>query len=458
MDEKELRVRLLPIVKSIYCDVERDTIEKILDNVIADIKVGNVNFSNLKKISLKKGDGKRFVCLFNKKTTEGVLISYVKSCMDYMLNVYYPNRDDVMHRFFNEVRLLRNLRGFLVYKFDFEDYFNSISMEYVYEFFIKERIQYRQHRKIFELVIEKLKYCCAGIPLSNTIAEIIGRAFDDLVQARLKKEGLIYYNRYVDDVILILGKDSSADLCEKVIEETITDIFLRTEKMVAPCCTRLNPNKVQYVRFEEINEGDPPVSIDYLGYSVFFSVDQNQDRRQLKLQYGIEKNKRDKYEKKLEDIVRRASATDNVEVLRHAVKAFCSRVLYIEKRHGVDRWIKQGIISTYGELRNHWAVLHPETKNFLSGVVWQVMDRVYHGAFPYFMPKQSRCNERECANSYNLYYSMERNKALIFVEHSCVGIQKETLLKMCKQLGCGSKYDSYVKLRRKYLEKVGICR
>lgn len=456
MNEKELRVRLLPILSSIYYDAEKDVIVKILDKVIADIKTKNINFSIFKNILLKKGGDKRKVCLFNQKTTEGVLIKYVKTSLDYMLNIYYPNRDDIMHRFFNEVRLLRNLRGFLVYKFDFQDYFNSISTEYVYEFFIKEKIQYRQHKKIFELVFENLKYCCAGMPLSNAMAEIVGRAFDDLLQARLKKEGLIYYNRYVDDVMLIFGKDTSVDLCKKFIDETIKDIFYRTEKEVTPCSTRLNPNKVQYVRFEEIKNGGATVPIDYLGYSVFFSVDQNKSC--LKLQYGIAKNKRDKYEKKFESVVRLAKTTDNVEVLRHAVKAFCSRVLYIEKRHGVDRWIKQGLVSTYSELREHWDALHSDTKSFLCAVVRQVVNRVYGGAFPYFMPKQNRSNEGECARAYNLYYSMEQNKTLIFVEHSCVGIQKDTLLKMCKQLGCGSKYDSYAKLRRKYLGKLGICR
>lgn len=96
------------------------------------------------------------------------------------------------------------MKNFTIVKFDFKDYFNSVSSIYTFEKYIKSNLSNRQEIDLLENFVYKTKYAYAGLPTSNAIAEIIAKEFDSIIRYTFSGKGLIFYERYIDDSILIL--------------------------------------------------------------------------------------------------------------------------------------------------------------------------------------------------------------------------------------------------------------
>lgn len=446
MDENDFGVGLRNVL--LRRRKKRENIENvnsIVSKLIYNYTNDLIDFSSYKSMVLSCKGKKRIIYKYEKNSGEDVFVRYAKMCLDRLFSIKYPNRDNVMHRVFNEICLLPQMRGFFVYRFDFEDYYNTISTDYVYERFIKDRVKLRRNRILLENIFSSVKYCYAGIPISNALAEIVGCAFDEYIQAQLSDYGLIYYNRYVDDVIMIFNTDLPLSQCEEMVKTALLEIYRKSNISKIECKTRLNLAKKQYVRLSEIKTQNATQTIDYLGYLFKFTLHDSG----LEIRYGIAKEKINKYKNRLRRIIRRAVSAHDTELLRHSIKAFCSRIVYIEERKGEERWITQGVVSTYNELRNHLKSLEPDTKQFLQNTVFDTLAQVLNGQMPYFCPSNV-----EHPSAYNLYDGFERNKAIIFVPRSSAGIRKDTLLKMCRQVGCGGKRFNYHELRKTYMKKI----
>lgn len=70
---------------------------------------------------------------------------------------------------------------------------------------------------------------------------------------------------------------------------------------------------------------------------------------------------------------------------------------------------------------------------------------------PYFLKGKQE------ESPYSLYYNLKRNRTLLFEENDHIGINYETLVNMCKQVGIISTDNkSYNALLREYLIKIRI--
>ncbi len=97
------------------------------------------------------------------------------------------------------------MSDFTIVKFDFKDYFNSVSSIYVYERYIKDKILDREYLDIIELFVYSTIKTYMGLCCSNAIVEIISQKFDDLINKEFINNGMILYERYIDDCIIILN-------------------------------------------------------------------------------------------------------------------------------------------------------------------------------------------------------------------------------------------------------------
>ena len=425
-------------------------INSLIDKISNDYDTGNFNFSNFSDVSINQMGKIRHTKMYQSFSSEEILCIYLKRLLDRKFHIKYPNRNEYMHSLFDIVNALHNMNDFVIVRFDFEDFFNSVSSEYVFKKYIINSSMERYQSELLEKFVKSTKYAYAGLNTSNIICEIIAKHFDQLLNLKFKDSGLIFYRRYIDDGILVFYKRVSEIFCLDTINETIREIFLDANiKNEHICKTKLNNPKTKYISVYDLATQNTSDKFDFLGYNFELTPTKKSDGRiSTSFKYGITQKKIDKYTKKINDIVTDYKIHNNIELLRHQIKAFSHRTVYQINKYKTLIWKNKGFISNYQELRYRKNLLTDETKDFLENVIINAF--VNQGLpLPYFLTNDNS------ESIFNLYNNMANYKTLLFVEP--IGISFETLAKMCTQIGItvdGSKnYDGLV---RDYLIKVKV--
>lgn len=409
------------------------------------IRYNIVDFRSYKELSICQDGKRRYVREYGRESNEYIITKYIKRYLDKKYNISYPNRNSIMRNLFNEIKIIRKIKGFLIVKMDFQDYYNSISSSYVYENFIKGGELQRIHMDLLDKFVEEVPFCYAGIPVSNALAELIGREFDEVLVSKLHKDGLIYYKRYIDDIFMIFNNEYLINKCIDVVNDVIREVYKRIDVLCGfKCSTRINANKTCYIQSCDLS-GNNEKKIDFLGYQ--FSISKcigNKNNPFFKIKYGITEKKRTKYKNQIKKIVEEYKRKSNKILLKHRIRAFCSRVVYVDARGRSEKWINRGILANYRELRCHVKELDAETNEFLDGVVSKVFDEMN-------VPKP-RFIINPFPSPYRLKDAFKKNQALMLTPYPCMGYSLESLKTMCKSVGGEGETDSYHELLREYLD------
>ena len=423
-------------------------IQVILNNTLLNYNSNNFNFSNYKTIVLNQQGKRRQAKQYDLWSSERFLCTYLKRIIDKTFKLKYANRNEQIHLLFGILSTVQNMRDFVIVKFDFEDFFNSISSEYVYKKFIDNSLLNRELKILFSKFISECKYCYAGLNLSNVFAELISREFDSYIYNTFSENGLIFYKRYVDDGILIFNKHIAKQDCVDGLQKAIQNTFYcQANKIKCKNKTKLNMSKFNYISRRDII-GNQFQIFDYLGYNFTLSLNSS---NKLIIKYGITDSKIQKYQLRLKNIVEdyKNSENPNMEILRHRIKAFCCRIVYRRKKQKTLVWKAKGFISNYNELRFHMTQLDDLTKDFLENAVLQAFDSSGVDR-PYFI----KANSQE--SIYSLSHTLKKNRTLLFVENDKIGFTKFGLQKKCEQVGIDCEGKSYNIMLGQYLMKLKI--
>ena len=431
--------------------IDADKIKELATNISDNIETKKYDFSNYDSISLRQNGKIRKVMQYQPWSTELIICIYLKRCIDRCFRVRYPNRNSQVHILFGVLSAVQDMKDYVIVKFDFEDFFNSISSQYIYERYIKNSNLNRRDKDILKAFVDSCPYCYAGINTSNVFSEIIARDFDTEIRTQFAGSGLIFYERYVDDGILVFNRYISESDCINVINSAITKIFLHDSTNIAyRCNTRLNTSKFKYISRRKM--GDNPgcsYSFDFLGYEFSMCISKGAKKRPSIL-YGITQDKIEKYSSKIDVIVKEFKDKKDMNILRHKLKSFVSRIVYRRKRYSQMIWISKGFISNYNELRFHMSQLDEKTKLFLNNAVIDSFGR-NNLSLPYFI------ESNPASSRYTLYFCLKNNKTLIFENSKQIGINLHTLRQMCSQVGVKNvEKKQYYALVREYLITVGV--
>lgn len=427
-------------------------LQEFIDATIDSYDAKTYDFSKYSAMFLKQGTKLRSVKYYeNIYSVENILCQCVKQVLDRTFNIKYPNRNKTIRNLFSYIEAMVQMSHFTIVKFDFKDYYNSVSAAYVFEKCLKQQLSTRIELDLVKDFCCSTKYTYAGLCTSNAISEIIAKTFDDALKERLTFHGLLFYERYIDDCIVLLNEHIQIDDIKKIIDELLNDIFHTDIKLdLCKCKTKFNESKFRYLSSKSISS--KAYSLDYLGYEFLFNKN---SQNKINIQYGITEGKRKKYCKRVSKIIalyKNPSSTDynNVELLRHRIMAFASREVYISKHFKSNVWKVKGFISNYGELRYllDTPLLEKNTEDFLKNMIKDCFD-VSGVPLPYFMK----------TNGYNLYENLKRNKTLLLVE--TIGYSFDSLSSLCKSIGIGlvgsdGKIRGYGTLVRDYLIKVKV--
>lgn len=425
--------------------------EEELVNILETIKKSyenkNYDFSKYSNITLNQDGKKRKVKLYKEFSCEEVLCIYLKRLLDRQFHVKYPNRNKFIHSLFDTLNAVKDMNDYTIIKFDFEDFFNSVSSLYIYKKFIEDASLERYQKDLICDFVNKTRYTYAGFNTSNILCEIVANYFDERLKLYFNNYGLIFYRRYIDDGILIFNRYISYSECIQIINNTIKSVFYDSMiDCIIECKTKLNETKTRYISKRELEKIQTSKEFDFLGY--LFRL--NFSNRKTNFEYGITQKKIDKYSHKIHEILKEYNRDSNrdIELLRHQIRAFTSRTVYRITKYKTDIWKTKGFISNYCELRYYMDKLIPDTDKFLRNAVKESFHR-NNIPIPYFL----KGNDDESV--YSIYNNLMCSRTLLFVE--LIGIKMSTIQKMCRQVRVISHVDkSYDGLVRDYLIKVKV--
>jgi hypothetical protein len=439
----------------------KDEIKAIENAVYSAVSSLNYDFSKSESIVLNQDGKKRFVKQYlDIYSPESVLCQCIKQILDRTFKIKYPNRNKSVRALFDTLKVVKQMADFTIIKYDFKDYFNSVSTPYVFEKYLKEKLTDRSEADLINEFASKTKYAYAGFSTSNVIAEIIAQQFDIAMRLAFAGKGVLFFERYIDDSIIVINEHIEASDCHSLLQNMLVKIFRDPSITALPKCkTKFNKSKFVYISRRGLTA--TPRTVDYLGYE--FTLKDTND--QVEISYGITEAKRRKYSNRINGMIRlykepiledgsTNSDYQNMELLRRRIAAFTSRTVYQSRRFKLMIWKTKGFIGNYGELRYllETALIESATKKFLKSMVKKAFSQA-HLRLPYFI--KGACRK----SGYSLFENMKANKTLLFVEH--IGHSKSTLSRLCSQVGINSidkngKKRGYGNLVREYLIKLKV--
>ena len=175
------------------------------------------------------------------------------------------SRDAIVANIFEMVREGVEYR---VYRLDIKSFYESISCDYVYDLLDKLMLLSQPTKRHIKSVLDfNLSSGGAGIPrgfaLSATIAELVMAKFDSAVRTI---EGVFYYARYVDDIILLTDRTELPYRFLKLIKQALPPGLSLNRKKQIICETNgdVTPHKAA-------SEPVLEVDFEYLGYRFIVS-------------------------------------------------------------------------------------------------------------------------------------------------------------------------------------------
>ncbi|ACK61740.1 TPA: hypothetical protein ACGW6Y_003979 [Bacillus cereus] len=265
---------------------------------------------------------------------EQIVLDYYKSLLNRYCNIKFPNRSYIMTELMNLMPILHKYYAYTIYKFDFKEFFYSISPKKSFEY-ICDSVNLKTSEFTFLKNYTKENVeLIPGIGLHNSLVELNGNYFD-IEMKKAFKEGFLYYARYVDDCILILDEKVARDKIEKTVSNLMKKCFGNK--------IDIHPDKTEHYQ-----SGDRNYKINYLGY--VFEKGQSA-KKQFK--FGIAEKKLNKYKKQIEKIVLEYAGNNDIEMLSFKLELLFKRVVYYGTRKNSNkyRWQVRGISDSYKELK-----------------------------------------------------------------------------------------------------------
>ncbi len=407
-----------------------EEITVLISESIEKAKGQSYDFTSAQSMVLNQDGKKRLVKVFEEFSCENILCHCVKQILDRAFSIKYPNRNKSVRALFDIMKSVRQMSDFTIIKFDFKDYFNSVSSIYVFEKYLDGKLETRFETDLIKAFAVQTNYAYAGLCTSNVISEIIAQLFDEKIKMAFSGGGLLFFERYIDDSIIVLNKHISEDRCHKILAQVLNEVYHDEAIGVeVKCKTRFNNRKFMYISHRALTNSS--VRVDFLGYE--FAFRRNNDKTELRC--GITEAKRKKYNKRMDEFIdayqgrgKIPSDKGDLELLRHRVAAFTQRTVYMSKHFNSSQWKVKGFIANYGELRylTDTTIIDSPTKRFLGNMVNEAFIRAGL-PIPYFI-KGADGNK-----GYNLLENLKHNKTMLLVEH--IGIDKNALEKMCQKIG-----------------------
>lgn len=174
--------------------------------------------------------------------------------------------------------LLQEINPIYIIRLDIKSFYESINLETVLEPVLEETLLSPTSKKIVKAILNDPSiptHIPRGLNISSTLTEIYMREFDSAIRSL---NGVYYYARYVDDIIIFAYKDI-INGSERAIQKALpTGLRIHTKKskyhpIVCRCILNCACNNNCKCRASCTCEPEEKknITLDYLGYNFTFS-------------------------------------------------------------------------------------------------------------------------------------------------------------------------------------------
>ena len=137
--------------------------DQIVLTVEEAVRNSAFNFNNATSAVLSQDGKKRLVKRYTDLySPEHILCQCIKQILDRTFKVRYPNRNKISHDLFATLTATIQMADFTIIKFDFKDYFNSISSIYVFEKYLRSNLTDRHEIDLIKAFVYSTKRSYAG--------------------------------------------------------------------------------------------------------------------------------------------------------------------------------------------------------------------------------------------------------------------------------------------------------
>lgn len=305
---------------------------------------------------------------------------------------------------------------FTIVKFDFHNYFATLSTEYIYKHHIAPYIS-NDDKTLFENYIKAVPYCKAGLVPSNAFAEIMSNKLKDQIRIHFKKYKLANCYHYVDDFLLVFNMNISKQKIVEEIEFCLKKVYFDDQNI-----SNKNKCKIYFdgEKFAHLNNDLLPLSFNNLGYEYNLSLKNNK----LKLEIGISPWKINYYTNKINSLVKQNYK--DVEKLRLLLFAHTRR--FIVKKtciNSANKNISVSIIQSNKVLKQHQNIINKKTLDFMKNVIIETFES-QNIPLPYYL------KDKNINSGYNLYHNFMTNKSIVLNPH--FGYSRQKLVSMLKAM------------------------
>jgi hypothetical protein len=395
------------IFSRIVADFEDEEINRNRFLIYNKIRNKQLDFqTNLIKDKIKQQKKIRLIYRVD-GTNEKIALKYLKKRLDLEFNIKYANRNNIMRELFPIIENINYLGDFTIFRYDFKNFFDSVDARKIYDCYIINTNLQRFEKELLKQLTNLYNFCFAGLPTSNAFVEIVASRFDQVLKSRFIDKGLCFCARYVDDGILVFNEFIEKSYIQEILDRTIGEVFQMSS-------VGLNTSKTCY-----LTKHSRDLKFNYLGYLF--------EKKGKSILFGIADSKIEKYQNKLDCIIRAYIKDNNIELFRHRLLYYISRTLFYtntKSRYStLGKWDVSGIIENYNLLKKYIKDKNKLTKNtriFLFNGVSNRCARagLVNKKMPYFLRGTGR-------NAYSLSYGLEKNKTIIF--HPNIGWSIEYL-------------------------------
>ncbi len=231
---------------------DEEVIKNLKEDLITKYHQNKYDFSNYNKYVLVQKNKKRLIVNYLRRneilTLETVLDMVVRNSIREYYNCGGTNRKKIKRKICSSINKIKN-DDFTIILCDFKKFHSTVSNEYVYEKYIRRLNLTSEEHKILKQRCSLFPYCLTGNCLTEMFCRVLLRDFDRAIKKYFKPHNIVYYQRWVDDCIIILNKQVNKEKVLKILDKCVK--ILKDERinknLKFPNRVKLNKNKFVHI-------------------------------------------------------------------------------------------------------------------------------------------------------------------------------------------------------------------
>ncbi|WP_420548426.1 antiviral reverse transcriptase Drt3a [Curvivirga sp.] len=210
-----------------------------------------------------------------------------------------------------------------IIKLDIKSFYENVNLNTLQDKLLDDRILSNETKVILRKLFRKFKEYKGlprGLSISSTLSEYVLRDFDKKIRMI---DGIYFYARYVDDIIIFchLDRDVIKAELECILEAKLTKGLKFNKKEQVIYASIDHKDHLPYYSSIKSVTSKRPVSIDFLGYRYILNNKKKQsNKKQSALKIQISEKKIDRVKRKVQIAIIDFLRAPNIQLLKDRLK------------------------------------------------------------------------------------------------------------------------------------------